>query len=68
MRVSAGLDGYSVWLLLGERRGTDKIMQQYDPEGGPYEFAPEVAARTTVLCLRVETLTGKSNAPKPEQA
>lgn len=33
---------------------------------GPYEFAPEVAARTTVLCLRVETLTGKSNAPKPE--
>lgn len=45
-----------------------RIMQQYDPEGGPYEFAPEVAARTTVLCLRVETLTGKSNAPKPEQA
>ena len=42
-------------------------MQQYDPEGGPYEFDPEVAARTTVLCLRVETLTGKSNAPKPEQ-
>ena len=34
----------------------------------PYEFAPEVAARTTVLCLRVETLTGKSNAPKTEQA
>lgn len=44
-----------------------RIMQQYDPEGGPYEFAPEVAARTTVLCLQVETLTGKSNAPKPEQ-
>ena len=42
-------------------------IEQYDPEGGPYEFAPEVAARTTVLCLRVETLTGKSNAPKPEQ-
>ena len=38
-----------------------RIMQQYDPEGGPYEFAPEVAARTTVLCLRVETLTGKSS-------
>lgn len=45
-----------------------RIMQQYDPEGGPYEFAPEVVARTTVLCLRVETLTGKSNAPKPEKA
>ena len=49
------------------REALTRIMQQYDPEGGPYEFAPEVAARTTVLCLRVETLTGKSNAPKPEQ-
>ena len=45
-----------------------RIMQQYDPKKGPYEFAPEVVARTTVLCLRVETLMGKSNAPKPENA
>ena len=68
MRVSAGLDGYPVWLILGKGEALTRIMQQYDPEGGPYEFAPEVAARTTVLCLQVETLTGKSNAPKPEQA
>lgn len=39
------------------------IMQQYDPAGGSYEFSPEVAARTTILKLQVETLTGKSNAP-----
>lgn len=45
-----------------------RIMQQYDPKGGPYEFAPEVVARTTVLRLCVETLTGKSNAPKSEKA
>ncbi len=41
-----------------------RIMQQYDPKGGPYEFAPEVVERTSVLGLRVKTLTGKSNAPK----
>lgn len=46
------------------KRGLTSIMHQYDPEHSAFVFEEAMVARTRLLCLTVEEMTGKSNDPE----
>lgn len=46
-----------------KKKGLDALMHQYDKESGAFEYDAGTLARTTVLRLTVEQITGKSNRP-----
>lgn len=44
-----------------KRRGLDRIMVHYAGEAGPFDYPPENLARTLVLRIDIESLTGKEH-------
>ena len=51
--------------LVGRRSGKleilEKLMEKYQPEGGYEGFAEEIVAKTAIIEISIEEMTGKEN-------